>query len=151
MLIGRKTTINKQTNIFNFETKIDSILMPSSWLFAFSFISPTLPINLIKLAIRYWNEGFYFLFHAKCVFSSIHTRLLFTPTAGTGWIFYLENRHLRVAVCVCVDVVCTWNITRCCSITQWSMCVCGGGAIWRCICVCECTHNFTEAQRVNPC
>ena len=51
--------------------------------FLFHFIN-SLPINLTKAVIGYWNNGFYFLFHAKAGFSTFYIRLLFTPTASTG-------------------------------------------------------------------
>ena len=58
--------------------------------FALSSISPDLSaVNLIKVAIWWWNQGFYFRFHTKAGFSTFYIELRFTPTASMGWIFYL--------------------------------------------------------------
>ena len=37
------------------------------------------------------NKGFYFLFCTKAGFSTFYIGLLFTPTASTGWNFFLSN------------------------------------------------------------
>ena len=56
----------------------------------FSSISPTPPppIHLIKVAIWYWNKGFYFLLHSRAGFSTCYIGLLFTRTVHR-WICYL--------------------------------------------------------------
>ena len=45
------TNYNKTFSLIDFKSEIESVLSPSSWLFAFSSISPTLTINLIKVAV----------------------------------------------------------------------------------------------------
>ena len=47
-------------------------------------LTNSLPINLIKVASRWWNQGFYFIFHTKSGFSTFYMALLFTPTANMG-------------------------------------------------------------------
>ena len=72
-------------------------------------LTNSLPIYLIKVAIWFWYEGFYFLFHAKYVFSTFDMGLLFTPTVS------LVNR-LSTCTYVCMQVA----VYRCVPCGDWT-------------------------------
>ena len=59
------------------------------------YFTNSLPINLIMVAIWYWNEVFYFLLHSKAAFTTFYLGLLFIPVASTEWTFYLMPAMLR--------------------------------------------------------
>ena len=50
----------------------------------FAHFTIPLPLDLITVSIRYWNEGFYFLLHTKAGFSTFYIELLVTLAASTG-------------------------------------------------------------------
>ena len=52
---------------------------------------------LINMAIWYWNEGFYFLSHAKYLFSTFYIGLLFTRTVSR--VNFLSNSNSGHAAC----------------------------------------------------
>ena len=63
-------------HLINFKGEINCVLSMPSWLFGIIFhFTNSLPINLMKVAIWYWNEGFYFLFHTKAGFSIFLNRV----------------------------------------------------------------------------
>ena len=55
--------------------------LPLEFCILFHFTN-SLPIDLIMLAIWYWNEGFYFLLYTEAGFSIFYIGLLFTRTVA---------------------------------------------------------------------
>ena len=73
----------------------------------------SLPRELIRVAIWWWNQAFYFLFQSEAGFSTFYVRLLLTGTLV--WVNILSTIHLNLG-CLFGVVLYPSNNVGCCSL-----------------------------------